>query len=86
MLFRSRGLIPSGIRATPGVGLRFTTPLGPMRLDAAYNGYDRQRGPLYVVNTVAGTLDLVDPDFAGPIRRESFLGRLQFHFSVGQAF
>lgn len=80
------GLIPSGWRATPGLGLRVATPLGPMRFDAAYNGYDRQVGPLYIVNKTAGTLDLEKSDFRGPARGASFLGRLQFHFSVGQAF
>ncbi|MDP3774298.1 MAG: BamA/TamA family outer membrane protein, partial [Gemmatimonadales bacterium] len=80
------GLIPSGWRATPGLGLRVATPLGPMRFDAAYNGYDRQVGPLYIVNKTAGTLDLEKSNFRGPARGASFLGRLQFHFSVGQAF
>src|SRR2546428_10011331 len=34
-----------GLRVTPGVGLRFATPLGPVRLDAAYNGYPSEPGP-----------------------------------------
>jgi outer membrane protein assembly complex protein YaeT len=80
------GLIPSGWRATPGLGIRIATPLGPMRLDAAYNGYARQPGPLYVVNTAGGTLDLKYSDYPGPKRSTAFLRRLQLHFSVGQAF
>lgn len=80
------GLVPSGLRATPGLGIRLATPLGPMRLDAAYNGYDRQPGPLYVVNTTSGTLDLADANYPGPPRSRAFLKRLQLHFSVGQAF
>jgi outer membrane protein assembly complex protein YaeT len=80
------GLIPSGWRATPGLGIRIATPLGPMRLDAAYNGYARQPGPLYVVNTADRTLVRVPQDYPGPARPASFLRRLQLHFSVGQAF
>ena len=34
------------LRVTPGVGLRVTTPLGPVRLDVAYNGYGSEPGPL----------------------------------------
>src|SRR5213080_4169021 len=40
----------SGLRVTPGLGLRFITPLGPVRLDAAYNGYPQEPGPLYFLN------------------------------------
>ena len=68
---------------TPGIGLQFTTPLGPMRLDAAYNRYDRQAGRLYVIE--GDTLTLADPAF----RRGgggSFLRRMQYHFSVGVPF
>ena len=34
------------VRVTPGVGLRYATPLGPVRLDAAYKGYANEPGPL----------------------------------------
>lgn len=82
---KTRGrLIPSGVRITPGLGLRLATPLGPMRLDAAYNPYDRQVGKLYEINGT--TLDLVTDSYPVTQRGRSFLRRLQFHFSVGQAF
>ncbi len=84
------GLVSAGFRVTPGVGLRIMTPLGPLRLDVAYNGYPRLAGPLYVTVPATGTqlgrLDLVTPHYAGPVRRQSFLGRLQVHFSVGEPF
>jgi outer membrane protein assembly factor BamA len=79
-------LVPSGLKVTPGFGLRVATPLGPMRLDAAYSRYGRQPGPLYVASTASGVLELADPSFPGPRADESFLGRITLHFSVGQAF
>jgi len=72
-----------GIRATPGAGIRIITPLGPIRLDVAYNGYAPEPGALYQQQ---GTqLILVDPAFA-PAAPTSFLKRLRVHLSVGQAF
>ncbi|MGH7536335.1 MAG: BamA/OMP85 family outer membrane protein, partial [Gemmatimonadales bacterium] len=35
---------PVVLRVTPGIGLRLTTPLGPARLDVAYNPYKLQEG------------------------------------------
>ncbi|HEY6061153.1 MAG TPA: BamA/TamA family outer membrane protein, partial [Gemmatimonadales bacterium] len=34
------------LRITPGAGVRVTTPLGPVRVDVAYNGYDYESGVL----------------------------------------
>src|SRR5213079_1146533 len=52
----------SGLRVTPGVGLRFITPLGPVRLDAAYNGYPQEPGPLYLLdNTNKSLTAVLDP-------------------------
>lgn len=35
------------VRITPGMGLRFFTDIGPVRVDIGYNGYDRPSGPAY---------------------------------------
>lgn len=76
--------VAGGFRVTPGLGMQITTPLGPMRLDAAYNGYATTPGRLYEIR---GTdLQLRIPDFPGRTRGSTFLSRLQFHFSVGLAF
>jgi outer membrane protein assembly factor BamA len=70
------------IRVTPGVGLRVNTPLGPARLDIAYNPYRLQAGPLFQFDT-NGALEPVPG-------REQFVldrnGRLTYHFAVGQPF
>lgn len=77
----------AGFRVTPGFGLRFLTPLGPIRLDAAYNGYDPQAGELYerIDFGTTSELRLVSTDFA-PEGERGFFGRLRYNFSVGQAF
>jgi len=85
------GLIPSGLKVTPGVGLRVGTPLGPLRLDVAYDRYPRQRGQLYEIerNPTTGIpngLQLRDPNYGGPPLGTAFFQRLQFQFSVGEAY
>jgi outer membrane protein assembly factor BamA len=68
------------IRVTPGIGLRFGTALGPVRLDAAYNGYDLPQGALYASR--GPDLVLIQSDYRQPRRGSS----LTFQLSVGQAF
>ena len=80
---RGRQVDLSGVRVTPGFGIRVPTPLGPMRFDIAYNPHDPEAGPLY--ERRVNELVLIDPTFA-PSPPTSFFGRLRFHFAVGQAF
>ena len=70
------------IRVTPGAGIRLATPLGPARLDVAYNPYRLQAGPLFQVDTL-GNLDPVDGQDSYVLSRQ---GKFTFHFAVGQAF
>ena len=73
-----------GIRVTPGVGVRFATPLGPVRIDAAYNGYPAERGPLlYQSDTLVSRIRDDYPP-AGSIKK--FWDRIVWQFAVGQAF
>jgi len=72
---------PIFLRVTPGVGVRFETPLGPARFDVAYNPYDFPQGDLYQVQRSGGELVRVP----GGYRKERTT-RLTFHFAVGQAF
>lgn len=67
---------------TPGVGLRIRTPVGPVRIDMAYNPYGAPEAPLFVVSE-EGDLLRVEERFR-PDR--SFLERLHFHIAVGEAF
>jgi outer membrane protein assembly factor BamA len=70
------------IRVTPGAGLRLATPLGPARLDVAYNPYKLQAGTLFQVDT-AGVLTAVPGQDSYVLSRR---GKFSFHFAVGQAF
>ena len=70
------------IRVTPGIGLRVATPLGPARLDMAYNPYRLQAGPLFQFDE-NGILTAVPGREQFVLDRKS---RLNFHFAVGQPF
>ena len=90
---------------SPGLGIRYNSPIGPIRVDVGYNGEGRQRLPVITTqvrqavdedgrprfdahgrpvleNTT--TLQRLEDIEWNPHRR--FLDRLQFHFSIGQAF
>lgn len=71
---------PILIRVTPGFGLRVGTPLGPARLDIAWNPYSRSPGALYH-QTEDGQLINTGPGFEQDRPRSYTL-----HFSIGQAF
>jgi outer membrane protein assembly factor BamA len=71
----------TGLRVTPGVGLRIGSPLGPIRFDVAFNPYPPDPSPLYRKEN--GDLILVMPEYRPD---DSFWQRFRLHFSVGQAF
>lgn len=45
----------TGLRATPGVGLRVITPLGPFRVDVGYNPHQREAGPAFYLQRATAT-------------------------------
>jgi len=71
---------PAVIRVTPGAGIRLTTPLGPARLDVAYNPYKLQAGPLFQVDTL-GNLTEIQSSYV-----KDRGSKFTFHVAVGQAF
>jgi outer membrane protein assembly complex protein YaeT len=71
------------VRVTPGVGLRVTTPLGPVRVDVAYNGYDLEPGTLLFQTKTS--LTTFRPSYQRH-RPGSFWRRLVLQFAIGQAF
>jgi outer membrane protein assembly factor BamA len=77
-----RGVRDPVIRVTPGAGIRLNTPLGPARLDIAYNPYRLQAGPLFQFDTT-GALTAVEGQERFVLDRD---GKFTFHFAVGQPF
>jgi outer membrane protein insertion porin family/translocation and assembly module TamA len=80
---------------TPGLGVRYHSPIGPIRIDVGYNGMGGERLQV-ITNEVRAKEDGTGVTNTGEFRvlenaifwapRQSFLDRLQFHFSIGQAF
>jgi outer membrane protein assembly factor BamA len=81
-VWRRGGNERAPIRVTPGVGLRIATPLGPARLDVAYNPYKLQPGALYQFDA-AGNLTPVVGQGSYVLPRK---GKFTFHIAVGQPF
>ena len=76
-----------GLRVTPGAGVRFTTPLGPVRVDVAYNGYATERGPLlYQDSLTASTVTQIRSSYPPQSVNKTFWQKLVLQFAVGQAF
>ena len=64
-----------------GLGLRWRTPIGPVRIDLAYS----VNSPRFM--GLKGTREqLLDPNLAGVEFVEQRISRFQFHFSLGQLF
>ena len=65
--------------------MRFVTPLGPVRLDAAYDGYPQEAGRLYFLNTRDNSITATGRT-VHPALPPGFWRRVVFQFAVGQAF
>jgi outer membrane protein assembly factor BamA len=73
---------PRLVRVTPGIGVRVETPLGPARLDVAYNPYALQRGTLFQFDTTGALTAVPGQDSYVLDRKRNFT----IHFAVGQPF
>ena len=73
---------------TPGVGVRYKSPVGPIRVDVAYNPSVPEDLPVYTerVNGL-GQSEIVRLDKTYRYDpATSLLDRITFHFSIGEAF
>jgi len=77
-LWNSGGQAP--LRITPGAGVRYSSPLGPIRIDVGYNSYPLQSGTLYEINR-NGTLTQRSTDYVKDRTKN-----LTIHVSIGHAF
>ena len=61
----------TGLRATPGVGVRLVTPLGPFRVDVGYNPHQWEPGPAFYLqragNGLLGRAICVSPGSTEPL-------------------
>jgi outer membrane protein assembly factor BamA len=73
---------------TPGVGIRYKSPVGPIRVDVGFNPGIAEDLPVYTAVTNAkGQQQIVALNSRrtyDPV--QSFFDHLTFHFSIGQAF
>ena len=78
----------TGMRITPGMGVRFATPLGPVRIDAAYNGYPPDRGPLLYQPPLgdSSAVVVIRDEYPPLLAPKGFWQKVVVQFSVGQAF
>ena len=76
------------IVATPGMGLRLLTPVGPLRFDVAYSWDKLQRGTVYVSNSETEDLTGLRAEPGGPPLTFQPLnpGGWQLNLTVGQPF
>ena len=70
------------VRVTPGVGIRIATPLGPARLDLAYNPYKLQPGILFEADSNETLTPVPGQDQYVLSRDRKYV----LHIAVGQPF
>jgi outer membrane protein assembly factor BamA len=83
---------------SPGTGIRYSSPIGPIRVDVGYNTRGSEQITVVttqvvaVVNERTGITTYENTKTLQPLGTvkwdpyHSFTSRLQFHFSIGQAF
>ena len=89
---------PEELAWSPGIGIRYRSPVGPLRLDVGYNTGGSERLPVVSQLRKGGRLTIVqlgdeddnpatlDYDPFGGSGLRGFVNRLQLHFSIGHAF
>jgi outer membrane protein assembly factor BamA len=103
----AREFRPRELEFTPGVGIRYFSPVGPIRIDVGYNSGRAELLPVMTTEVCDASMTPCGPILPGeaydPARLAnrrtlralppvlwqpygSFVDRLQFHFSIGQAF
>jgi outer membrane protein assembly factor BamA len=99
---------PAGLAVTPGLGIRYFSPVGPIRIDVGYYGRGGETLDVFstevCVRVPSEPCDPIEPgtvytpdqlENSGRLVQlpairwdpyDSFVDRLQLHFSIGQAF
>jgi outer membrane translocation and assembly module TamA len=81
---------------SPGTGIRYSSPIGPIRVDVGYNTRGSEQITVVTTQVEAvtknGRTTYENTKTLQPLGTvkwnpyHSFTSRLQFHFSIGQAF
>jgi hypothetical protein len=74
---------------TPGFGVRYHSPVGPIRADIGLNPGSTESLPVVTENTVNGQTTLVtlqEHRTYSPTKGGGFLNRIVLHLSIGEAF
>lgn len=77
---------------TPGLGVRYSSLVGPIRLDLGYNPSSPRQLPVVAQLEGGAIRELSDPirfdpfGYDDPSPAREILRRLQFHLSIGEAF
>ena len=73
---------------TPGAGVRYNSPVGPIRIDLGYNPRLTENLPVVTNGIVNGVPKLVSLQSERTFTdgRNTFLGHLVLHLSIGQAY
>jgi outer membrane protein assembly factor BamA len=78
--------------ATPGAGVRFRSPVGPLRLDVGYNPTGPKYKPVVVALDDGSIEEVVNPVLYDPFTWDDpstlteIWRRLRIQFSIGEAF
>jgi outer membrane protein assembly complex protein YaeT len=82
----------SALVATPGAGVRFRSPVGPLRLDVGYNPTGTELKQVVVVLDDGSIVEVPDPvpydpfTYDDPSALTELWRRLRIQFSIGEAF
>jgi outer membrane protein assembly factor BamA len=83
----------AALSATPGVGVRYNSPIGPLRMDLGFNPSAEVLKPVVAVRSETGVIvELEDPvpydpyGWDNPSLFTEFWRRIQLQFSIGEAF
>ena len=73
---------------TPGAGIRYNSPVGPIRVDLGYNPTLIENLPVITNTVVDGKQKLIalETERAYSYGKNTFLSRLVLHLSIGQAY
>lgn len=77
-------LAPKNWRVTPGAGLRLQTPVGPVRIDVAYNPYGQNSAPLLFRDTATQSLTRIREAYRPG--GNSVFSRIHITLGLGQAY